>query len=114
ENSPWILATVANGDGGDFAHYLRDASGKWKQLTRFEDGIKSAKLGRDNAIYMLSRDKAPHGKLLRLSLEVLEFSKAALIVPEGKGVIEDFAPGDSGVYVSNLLGGPSELLYFPK
>jgi prolyl oligopeptidase len=114
ENSPWILATVANGDGGDFAHYLRDASGKWKQLTRFEDGIKSAKLGRDNAIYMLSRDKAPHGKLMRLSLDAPELSKAALIVPEGKGVIEDFAPGDHGVYVSNLLGGPSELLYFPK
>jgi len=114
ENSPWILATVANGDGGDFAHYLRDALGKWKQLTRFEDGIKSAKLGRDNAIYMISRDNAPHGKLLRLSLDTPELSKAVLVVPEGKGVIEDFAPCEHGVYVSELLGGPSELLYFPK
>jgi prolyl oligopeptidase len=114
ENSPWILATVANGDGGDFAHYLRDASGKWQQLTRFEDGTKSAKLGRDNCIYMLSRDKAPRGKLLRLSLTSPELSKAALIVPERKGVIQEFAPCDHGVYVSDLLGGPSELLYFPK
>jgi len=113
ENSPWILATVANGDGGDFAHYLRDASGKWQQLTRFEDGIKSAKLGRDNCIYMLSRDKAPRGKLLRLSLSRPELSKAALIVPERKGVIQEFAPCDHGVYVSDLLGGPSELLYIP-
>jgi prolyl oligopeptidase len=114
ENSPWILATVANGDGGDFAHYLRDTWGKWKQLTRFEEAIKSAKLGRDNSIYMLSRDKAPHGKLLRLSLDTPDLSKAVLIVPEGKGVIQEFAPSDRGVYVSNLLGGPSELLYFPK
>jgi len=114
ENSPWILATVADGDGGDFAHYLRDASGKWKQLTRFEDGIKSAKLGRDSAIYMLSRDKAPHGKLLRLSLDTLDLAKAVLVVPESKGVIEDFAPCDHGVYVSELLGGPSELLCFTK
>jgi prolyl oligopeptidase len=114
DNSAWILATVANGDGGDFAHYLRDASGKWKQLTRFEDGIKSAKLGRDNAIYMTSRDNAPHGKLLRLSLDAPELSKAVLVVPESKGVIEDFAPCEHGVYVSELLGGPSELLYFPK
>src|SRR5205085_7390879 len=43
EHNPWILAVVANGDGGDFAHYLRDASGKWQQLTRFEDQIKAAK-----------------------------------------------------------------------
>jgi prolyl oligopeptidase len=114
QKSPWILATVANGDGGDFAHYLRDASGNWKQLTHFEDGIKSARLGRDNAIYMLSQNKAPHGKLLRLSLDTPELSKAALVVPEGKGVIQEFAPCDHGVYVSELLGGPSELLYFAK
>ena len=93
---------------------MRDASGKWQQLTRFEDGIKSVKLGRDNAIYMLSRDKAPHGKLLRLSLDAPELSKAVDVVPEGKGVIQEFAPCDHGVYVSELLGGPSELLYFPK
>jgi prolyl oligopeptidase len=114
ENGPCILATVANGDGGDFAHYLRDTSGKWKQLTRFEDGIKSAKLSRDNSIYMLSRDKAPHGKLLRLSLDTPDLSKAVLVAPESKGVIQEFAPCDHGVYISELLGGPSELLYFPK
>ena len=114
ENSPWILATVANGDGGDFAHYLRDGSGKWTQLTRFEDGIKSARLGRDNAIYLMSQDKAPHGKLLRLSLDTPELQKAALVVPESKGVIQEFAPCEHGVYVSELLGGPSELFYFPK
>ncbi len=114
ENGPWILATVANGDGGDFAHYLREASGNWRQLTRFEDGIKAARLGRDNAIYLLSLDKAPHGKLLRLPLDTPELSKAVPIVPESKGVIQEFAPCDDGVYVSELLGGPSELLYFPK
>ena len=114
ENSSWILATVANGDGGDFAHYLRNASGKWQQLTRFEDGIKGARLGRDNTIYMLSRDKAPHGKLLRVSLETPELSKAVPVVAESKGVIQEFAPCDQGVYVSRLLGGPSELLYFSK
>jgi prolyl oligopeptidase len=114
ENSSWILATVANGDGGDFSHYLRDASGNWQQLTHFEDAIKSAKLGRDDSIYMLSRDKAPHGKLLRLSLDTPQLSKAVLAVPESKGVIQEFAPGDHGVYVSELLGGPSQLLYFPK
>jgi prolyl oligopeptidase len=28
---------VANGDGGEFAQYLRGSDGVWTQLTRFED-----------------------------------------------------------------------------
>ena len=66
EDGQWILASVANGDGGDFAHYLRDAAGRWQQLTRFEDGIKAVKFGRDGALYLLSRKDAPRGKVLRL------------------------------------------------
>src|SRR5437588_8977453 len=33
----YILATVANGDGGDFSHYLLGPDGNWKQITRFSD-----------------------------------------------------------------------------
>src|SRR3954470_17002651 len=43
----YVLATVANGDGGQYAHYLRDPSGAWKQVTRFEDEAKLAQFGRD-------------------------------------------------------------------
>ena len=113
QDSKWILATVANGDGGDYAHYLRDSSGKWRPITHFEDGIKRARFGRDNALYLLSRKAAPHGKILRLSLEEPELAKAMVVAPERKGVVEDYAPFDHGVYVSYLLGGPSELMYYP-
>ena len=37
----YVLATVANGDGGDFAHYLLGPDGNWKQLTQFSDQIKA-------------------------------------------------------------------------
>ncbi len=63
----YILATVANGDGGDFSHYLLGPDGNWKQITQFSDQIKTARLGRDNALYLLSRADAPRGKILRLS-----------------------------------------------
>jgi prolyl oligopeptidase len=43
----YILATVANGDGGDFAHYLLGPDRNWKQLTQFSDQIKAARIGRD-------------------------------------------------------------------
>src|ERR1041385_7345787 len=115
EHTPWILAVVANGDGGDFAHYVRDPAGKWQQITRFEDAVKAARLGRDGALYLLSLKDAPHGKILRLPIQTgaaLSLTQAKVVAPPGEGVIEDFAPTDHGLYVANLLGGPSELLYY--
>jgi prolyl oligopeptidase len=114
DDGRWTLATVANGDGGDFAHFLRGAAGDWKQITRFEDGIKRARFGRDRALYLLSLKDAQRGKVLRLGLENPELAKAKVVAPERKGVVQDFAPGDDGLYVSYLLGGPSELVYFPR
>src|SRR5881397_1126473 len=61
----YILASVANGDGGDFAHYLLGPDGTWKQITQFNDQIKAARLGRDNALYLISQNAAPRGKVLR-------------------------------------------------
>src|SRR5881392_3235639 len=78
----YILASVANGDGGDFAHYLLGPDGSssgWKQITKFSDQIKAAHLGRDKALYLLSRNAAPRGKVLRLPLETPELSKAVEI-----------------------------------
>ncbi len=114
EDGQWIVASVANGDGGDFAHYLRDSGGQWRQVTHFEDGIRHLKFGRDGALYLLSRKNAPHGKVLRLPLTDLDLAKATVVVPEGKGVVEEFAPCNGGLYVNDLLGGPSELAYFPR
>jgi prolyl oligopeptidase len=123
EDGHWILASVANGDGGDFAHYLRDDSAHWRQITRFEDGIKAASFGRDSALYLLSRKDAPRGKLLRLALGQLgpsSITPAALMahapvaVPERNGVVQEFAPSDHGLYVNDLVGGPSELSFLTR
>ncbi len=125
DDGHWVLATVANGDGGDFAHYLRDANDKWHQLTRFEDGVKHARFGRDHALYMVSLKDAPRGKVLRLPLggvveqpagteAVPPLTSATVVVPEGKGVIQEFVSSDDGLYVSSLEGGPSELVFYPR
>jgi prolyl oligopeptidase len=112
----YILASVANGDGGDFAHYLLgpegSASGEWKQITKFNDQIKAAHLGRDNALYLLSRDAAPRGKVLRLPLETPELNKAVEIVPTGEPVIQRIVPAADALFVGDLLGGPSQIRRF--
>jgi prolyl oligopeptidase len=108
----FILATVANGDGGDFAHYLLGPDGSWKQITQFSDQIKAAHLGRDNALYLLSRADAPRGKILRLPLDNPELANATVIVPPGDAVIQFMEPTASALYVGDLLGGPSQIRRF--
>ncbi len=105
----YILAAVANGDGGDFAHYLHGPDGNWKQLTQFSDQIKSARFGRDNALYLLSRGDAPRGKILRLSLDTPELANATTIVAAGEAVIQFIEPTDDALYLGDLLGGPSQI-----
>jgi prolyl oligopeptidase len=108
----YVLATVANGDGGDFAHYLLGPDGNWKQITQFSDQIKAARLGRDNALYLLSRADAPRGKILRLPLETAELKDAVEIVPAGEAVIEKIVPTADALYLGDLLGGPSQIRRF--
>jgi prolyl oligopeptidase len=108
----YILATVANGDGGDFSHYLLGPDGNWKQFSQFSDQIKAARLGRDNALYLLSRTDAPRGKILRLPLDTPELAKATMIVPASDAVIQFFEPTSDALYVGDLLGGPSQIRRF--
>jgi prolyl oligopeptidase len=108
----YVLATVANGDGGDFAHYLLGPDGKWKQITQFSDQIKAARLGRDKALYLLSRAGAPRGKILRLPLDTPELANAVEIVPVGEAVIGQIIPTADALYVGDVLGGPSQIRRF--
>jgi prolyl oligopeptidase len=112
QDGKYILATVANGDGGEFAHYLLGPDQNWKQITQFSDQIKLARLGRDNALYLLSRASAPRGKILRLPLEAPELKNAAEIVSAGEAVIEQIVPSQEALYVGDLLGGPSQIRRF--
>ncbi len=108
-NGHYMLATVANGDGGDYAHYLLGPDGHWVQLTRFEDGVKEVVFGKDEALYMTSRQAAPRGKILRVPLADPVLAQATTVVPESEAVIESCLPTASRLYVLDLVGGPSGL-----
>ena len=66
-SSPRLLAEVQLGDGGRFAHYLREADGRWRQLTGFDDGVVQAVWGPGDVLFFISRQDAPKGKVLRLA-----------------------------------------------
>jgi prolyl oligopeptidase len=109
DDGNWLLAEVANGDGGEFAHYLRGKDGTWKQLTKFSDKIVRARFGRDDALYLMSR-KTPMGSLSRLPLN--DLAHPSVIVPEGKTAIEYYAMTKTKLYVADLDGGPSRVRVF--
>jgi prolyl oligopeptidase len=105
----YLLVNVANGDGGEFAHYLRTPSGAWTQITHFEDGVKAARFGLNDTLYLLSVKGSPHGKVLALPLSESDLSRAKVIVPESDATIEYVVPARTRMYVGTMLGGPSEI-----
>jgi prolyl oligopeptidase len=118
----YILASVANGDGGQYEYYLMDPEGKWTQVTEFADGVVSAKIGGDS-LYLLSRKDAPRGKVLRVPLDTPNLSSAVEVVGQSSGgasssdesaraSIAQIAPTDTRLYVVDQVGGPSRVRIF--
>lgn len=117
----WLLASVANGDGGQFEHFIMDSSEHWTQVTKFDDGIVSAKIGPDDSLYLLSRKDAPRGQILRVALTHPDLSLARVIVPQSSRIghdenagasIQDYFPTPGRLYVIDIAGGPSRVRAF--
>jgi len=109
DDGRYTLATVANGDGGEYAHYLRDENGQWRQITKFSDRITTAHFGQDGSLYLLSLKDAPRGKILRLPLATPKLSQAKVFVPQSDVTIEDFLPMETLLYTVDLDGGPNQM-----
>jgi prolyl oligopeptidase len=117
-----LLASVQNGDSGEFAHYLRSAEGTWRPLTSFADRVAQATFGPAGDLYLVSRRDAPRGKILRLAADDLELSQARPLVPEGPdAIVTDFyrqvarhtvLPTATRFYVIYQLGGPTAIRVF--
>ena len=117
QNPNYVVASVANGDGGEFAHYVIGQDSSVRQVTRFEDKIVAATIGMDKAMYLVSRKDAPRGKLLKLSVDRLDLATAKVIVPESDAVMQ--TGGEFGgspvtvtkdaLYVREIVGGPSRV-----
>jgi prolyl oligopeptidase len=116
-----LLATIQNGDGGEFAHYLREPDGQWRQFSRFKDRIIQAEFGPSDDLYVVSVKDAPRGKIVRVPIETLDMAAAETVVPEGEDTVvtsfwqsreSTFIVTDSRMYVVYQLGGPSEIRVF--
>ena len=115
-----VVVSVANGDGGRFAHYLIRPDGTTVQFTHFADRIVAAAAGPDHALYLVSRRNSPRGKLLKLEPGSTDLARAKVIVPESEAALqgggefggEPVVITSHGLYVRELVGGPSRVAIF--
>jgi prolyl oligopeptidase len=114
DDGKFVLARVANGDGGDFLNYMRSASAtgeaRWHQITRLSDQISYAAFGADDSLYMLSHADAPMGKILQLSAPAFLLSAAKTAVTPGRSSVDDFVAAGPHLLIHYMAGGPSKLV----
>jgi prolyl oligopeptidase len=105
----YVLARVANGDGGEFLHFMRLADGQWHQITRFSDHTSQTAFGSDGTLYLLSRKDAPMGKVIALAPPSFTMSQAKTLLTATRSSVEDFLSTGAHLYVNYMAGGPSKL-----
>ena len=115
-----VLATVQEGDGGKFAHYLKAPGGSWQQLSRFGDGTIEVLFGPQDDLYVVAINGSPRGRLLKVPVATPNVSKGTVVVPEHATdtIVTDFW-GSGGVvvtqhrvYITYQLGGPTAVRAF--
>jgi prolyl oligopeptidase len=114
EGPEYILATVANGDGGEFEHFLRSPEGRWSQVTTFEDRCTRANLHGPDMLYLLTREKSPLGELTwvpRSDPTLVSRDEIILASPD-KAVLENWAVSGDPMFVLYQKGGVSDLRVF--
>jgi len=114
-----LLVTVANGDGGQFAHFVIDADGRVHQVSRFEDDVEFATFGPDRSLYLVSERNALKRQILKLPPDNYTLGDARVVVAPGTDVITAEFGGDEPIAfvgrmmaVRYLAGGPSRLRFF--
>ena len=115
-----VLASVENGDGGEWSHWLITRDGRKSRISKFEDKAVAAVVAPDFSLYLISRQNATYGKVLKLAPGVHDLTKARTIVAEGKSTII-IADGDAPrpptlthdtMLLSYINGGPNEVRAF--
>jgi prolyl oligopeptidase len=117
-----VLASVQNGDSGEFAHFVRSPDGKWKQFADFKGAAVQGAFGPKDTLFVVSRNGAPKGKVLQLSAAEPDLAKATVVIPAGDDtIVTDFyssssrqtvLPTATRLYVTYQLGGPSAFRSF--
>ncbi len=121
---PAIIATVARGDGGQFAFYLLKPNAPAVKLADYPDNIVAATMAPDGTILAISHAGAPNGKIIRATPPFAPgaLAHAPTIIPQSQQAIRadgtlnnipNIAYANNKLYVRYMDGGPTEIHEFP-
>ena len=105
----YVLASVANGDGGEFSFHLKNPAGQWVRVADHADLVREIEIGEDGKLYALSLKDSPRGKILVLPIDNPDLANAKLLVAQGEATIDAMRPTKSRLYLRYMVGGPTEL-----
>jgi prolyl oligopeptidase len=113
-----LLVSVQNGDGGEFAHYVRTPDGKYKQFADFKDKAVQALFAPDGKVLVVSRHRWPRGEVLRLGDDLDLKTAEPLVSGTAATIVTNFyekptlVTTESALYVTYQHGGPSDVRAF--
>ena len=114
-----VLCAMQNGDGGEFAHYLRASDGRWRQLTRFEDKLVQVKFGPGDDLFAISRKSSPRGVIVQIDGNTLDLARARVLhAPVSDALVSDFWDDRTLLFLPQRwyaifqLGGPTVVRAF--
>jgi len=87
---------------------VNGASTPWRKLADAADGVTAFKLHGDSA-YLVSQKGAPRFRLLMLPLADPVLAQAAVVLPEGPGVLTDVEIAQDGLYTRTRDGAVSHV-----
>jgi prolyl oligopeptidase len=87
---------------------VTDARTPWKKIADVADGA-TAFLPHGPTLYVLSQKGAPRFRLLATPLAAPDLAKAAVVIPEGAGVLTDVSLAQDGLYARTRDGAVSHL-----
>jgi prolyl oligopeptidase len=114
---------VQRGDGNQWAFYVLPKTGPAIEVATYDDHLVYATLGPDGAIYAISRNGAPNGKIVKLKapFKTGGLASAPVIVPESDVAIlsggaeaqqQDLALSGTRLFVRDIVGGPNQVRVF--
>jgi len=121
DDGRFALASVANGDGGEFEQWVLDLGkdkkkpvlDKWRHLSTLADKVVEARFAPDSELWLRSLKDAPKGKIMKLG-PTEDLKKAKVVIPESDAVIDEMLVTPGRVFTADLVGGPYQVRVFDR
>ena len=110
EGSPYAFALVIHGVKNELTIYaapvngLKGAATSWRKIADVDDAVTGFDV-RGSDVYLLTHKDAPRFKVIRVSADAPDLTKAEVVIPEQNSVLTGIAVAKDALYVRELEAG---------